>query len=281
MDKKVYILMATYNGEKYLKEQIDSILNQTYKNWRLIIHDDNSTDNTLNLIKEYVEKYPEKIILIDDDISTGGAKENFAYLLNKIDDNFDYIMFSDQDDVWFENKIELTLNKMIETERKYSKKPILVHTDLKVVDENLNVIAESMIRYQKIDINNQKYIKFLALENVVTGCTVMINKYLYNLVLNIPKEAIMHDWWIALVALKNNGIIEFLNIPTILYRQHTNNDTGAKRIDKKYYFKKLLCIKEIIRGYNRLIKQTKKISINLSIIEIIFLKFYLIKRKIR
>ena len=181
MDKKVYILMATYNGEKYLKEQIDSILNQTYKNWRLIIHDDNSTDNTLNLIKEYVEKYPEKIILIDDDISTGGAKENFAYLLNKIDDNFDYIMFSDQDDVWFENKIELTLNKMIETERKYSKKPILVHTDLKVVDENLNVIAESMIRYQKIDINNQKYIKFLALENVVTGCTVMINKYLYIL----------------------------------------------------------------------------------------------------
>ena len=111
----IYILLATYNGEEYIKEQIESLLHQTYQHWTLIIHDDNSSDNTVNIIKEYVKKYPEKIIFIDDDISTGGAKENFAYLLNKIDKNFDYLMFCDQDDVWLNNRIKLFYKKIIES----------------------------------------------------------------------------------------------------------------------------------------------------------------------
>ena len=116
MSKKIYILLATYNGEKYLKEQLDSLFEQTNQHWTLWIHDDNSKDNTVNIIKKYKSKYPDQIEFLDDDISTGGAKENFTYLLDNINDDYDYIMFCDQDDVWLEDKIEITLKKMLEIE---------------------------------------------------------------------------------------------------------------------------------------------------------------------
>ena len=280
MNKKIYILMATYNGEKYIKEQINSILNQTYKNWKLIIHDDNSKDNTVKIIKEYEKKYPNKIKLIDDEISTGGAKENFTYLLNSIDDNFDYIMFCDQDDVWLENKIELTLNKMIEIESNYHDKPILIHTDLKVVDEKLNIIAESMFKYQKLCISNQKSLKNISIENIITGCTMMLNK---KLVLNsriIPKEAIMHDWWIAIMTLKNNGIIEFVKNSTIRYRQHSFNTIGSKKVNFIYYLKKFIKVSEAIENYKKILTQYKKAEVNISILYFVKTKFLFILRKV-
>ena len=117
MSKKIYILLATYNGEKYLKEQLDSLFEQTNQHWTLWIHDDNSKDNTISIIKEYQSKYPNKIKFLDDNISTGGAKENFTYLLENIDDDYEHIMFCDQDDVWLEDKIDITLKKMLEIEK--------------------------------------------------------------------------------------------------------------------------------------------------------------------
>ena len=81
---KVYILMATYNGEKYLREQLDSLFNQTYQEWVLWIHDDNSIDSTELIINEYVDRYPDKIIYLNDGVRCGGAKENFSYLLEKL-----------------------------------------------------------------------------------------------------------------------------------------------------------------------------------------------------
>ena len=117
------ILMATYNGEEFIREQINSILNQTYKNWKLIIHDDGSTDNTVDIIKEYTKKYPNKIILIEDNIKCNGAKENFSHLIKIAykNFNFDYILFSDQDDIWLPNKIEVSLSKIQEMENKFGK----------------------------------------------------------------------------------------------------------------------------------------------------------------
>ena len=225
----VGILMATYNGEKFLAEQLDSIINQTYKNWILVIHDDGSTDSTINIIKEYVNKYPDKIILVEDGIKCGGAKENFFHLINIAKSNFtfDYIMFSDQDDVWLPEKIEITLNKMIETENKYGKnKPILVHTDLKVVDKTLNLIHPSFWGYQKINPYDNS-LNCLFLENTVTGCTMMINKVLFDKII-VNKNAMVHDWWIALICRINDGLIIPIEKQTILYRQHEKNDIGAK-----------------------------------------------------
>jgi len=227
----VGILMATYNGEKFIKEQIDSILSQTYRNWQLLIHDDGSSDRTVKIVEEYKRKYPNKIILIEDGIKCGGAKENFAHLMLIVRRRFkyfDYIMFSDQDDVWLPEKIKITLQTILEMESKYGvNSPILVHTDLKVVDEKLNIISESFWNYQNIDPTNNA-LNCLILENTVTGCTMMINKALFDLVNYIPKEAIIHDWWITLVCSLFNGYICPLQEVTILYRQHSRNDTGAK-----------------------------------------------------
>lgn len=280
MNKIIYILMATYNGEKHISEQLDSLLNQTYCDWTLWIHDDNSKDKTVEIIKHYKTKYPDKIKFLDDNLSTGGAKENFTYLLNNIDDNFDYLMFCDQDDVWLENKIEITLNKMLDTEKKDNTVPILIHTDLKVVDEKLNIISESMFKYQKLNINNQRDIKMISIENIITGCTMMLNRQLVLVSKNIPKEAIMHDWWIAIITLKQGGRIEFVNQSTMMYRQHSLNTIGSKEIGSAYYMQRIFSIRDIYDNYVNLYKQLKKANINLSVVNFFITKTITILKKI-
>lgn len=232
----IAIVMATYNGEEYIKEQLDSIINQTYKSWNLFIHDDGSTDNTLRIINDYIDKYDEKIKLISGP-KTGGAKNNFFYLMKHVDAN--YMMFSDQDDVWLKDKVEKTFHKMKEVEKKNDKKPILVYSDLSVVDENLNVISPKMSEYQKFDMNNLRTKDFLA-ENKVTGCTMMINKTLkdYACQAETYNDIIMHDWWIALLA-SSTGIIEFISEPLILYRQHGDNSVGALNFNFGYILKRM------------------------------------------
>lgn len=222
----VDILMATYNGINYIEEQINSILMQTYQDWNLIIRDDGSNDGTIDIIKKFKYKYSEKIIFIEDGKQGLGAKGNFAELLKYSKNN--YCMFCDQDDIWIENKIEDTLKKMKELEFKYGNStPILVHTDLKVVNENLNVINSSFWNYQNLNYRYKK-INNLLVQNNVTGCTVLINKTLLGFSKNIPESCIMHDWWLAIIA-SCLGVIGTLNESTILYRQHGNNEVGAHR----------------------------------------------------
>lgn len=223
----IYIAMATYNGEKFIKQQLDSILNQTYKDWYLYVSDDCSTDNTLTILKEYQSLYPEKIKVISNDIPSKSAENNFFNLILSLDKNCDYVALCDQDDVWLENKLELTFYKMCELENKYGKeKPILVHTDLKVVDENLNVLSNSFFEFQNIS-PERTLLRNLLIQNNITGCTTMINNSLLNLINSKPKECTMHDWWIGLIACCF-GYIGYIKTPTMLYRQHSNNQVGAK-----------------------------------------------------
>lgn len=224
---QVDILLGTYNGESFLSEQINSIINQNHTDWKLIIHDDNSTDNTVSIIHQYVEDYPNKIIFLNDNISFGNALENFSYLLEHT--KASYIMFCDQDDVWLPNKIEITLVKIKETKKEFPDMPVLVHTDLKVVNSDLNILSDSYWSYQGID-PDYDTLNRLLVQNVITGCTVMINKKLADMALPIPKGAIMHDWWLGLVA-SSVGKIVYIDTATMLYRQHANNDTGATRFN--------------------------------------------------
>lgn len=220
------ILLATYNGEKYLSEQIESIINQTYKEWILYIRDDGSKDNTINIVKRYVEMHPKKIKFIEDNKSSLGAKMNFAELIRYSKN--DYCMFCDQDDFWLPNKIEITFLKMKEVEEIYGKKePILIHTDLKVVDENLNTINNSFWGYMNLNYKKSS-LNYMITQNMITGCTMMINKSLVDVVEVIPSESYMHDWWIGLVA-SVFGKIDIVDEGTILYRQHNNNEIGAKK----------------------------------------------------
>jgi len=224
------ILMATYNGQKHLRDQIDSLLAQTNQDWQLLIRDDKSTDNTVAIIKEYAAKYSDKIKLLEDNCGKVGASMNFHRLLEN--STAEYIMFCDQDDVWLPQKIEVTLALMKATEATCPNKPTLVHTDLKVVDSQLRTIAKSLWLYQGIPLEFGNDADRIMIQNVATGCTIMINKIAKNISLPIPKEAVMYDWWIAINVAKHGRIV-YASQQLVLYRQHSNNAVGAKKLLKK------------------------------------------------
>ncbi len=156
-----------------------------------------------------------------------GACGNFSRLLEQAD--APYVMFCDQDDVWLPDKIEITLAAMRELERQHgAETPLLVHTDLMVVDERLNRLGKSLWLFQCTEPQRLTKLNRLLMQNFATGCTVMINRALRDLAVPVPAEALMYDWWLALVATAF-GRVAAVEDPTVLYRQHGRNDTGATR----------------------------------------------------
>ena len=218
------ILMAVYNGEKYLAQQIGSVLSQSETDWHLYINDDCSSDNSFDIASEYAAKHPDRITVSRNAVPSGSACGNFMGMLKN--SKSEYVMFSDQDDVWLPDKIKLTLEKMKELERSYGSTPLLVHTELSVTDSELNVSAPSFTRYQGLKPQYNSLNRLLC-QNNVTGCTVMINMSLADIVKNAPADKmLMHDWWIALAAAAF-GHIGFVKTPLIMYRQHEKNQLGA------------------------------------------------------
>ncbi|MCK4792683.1 MAG: hypothetical protein KAV87_53630, partial [Desulfobacteraceae bacterium] len=200
-------------------------------------------------------EYPDKIKLITDSDGNLRASLNFGRLLEQAD--AEYTMFSDQDDIWLPNKIELTLNVMKATERIYPGKPVLIHTDLKVVDSDLNTIADSMWSYQKLfpEIGND--LNRIMAQNVVTGCTMMINRKAKTVSMPIPSEAMMYDWWIAINVCKHGKIV-YVSTPSILYRQHSKNWIGARRaqrVNVLHFLKKLCRLKKRLSAHYRMAKR--------------------------
>lgn len=237
---EVDILMATYHGEKYLETQIYSILNQSFQDFRLLICDDHSKDGTLRLLEKFSNEHPNKIVIIKSEKNLG-AKGNFSYLMQHAE--ADYIMFADQDDFWMEEKIEKTLNEMKLLENVHGRlMPLLVHSDLTVVDQDCAILDRSFWKYSNLKVDSYHKLNRFLMQNVVTGCTMMINQNLIKLSCPVPAESFMHDWWIALVA-SAFGKIGIVNEPTILYRQHSSNTLGAKKFGSinflKEGFKKL------------------------------------------
>ena len=230
----IKILLATYNGEKYITELIDSLLSQTYQEFKLFIHDDRSSDNTFSMISEYTKKYPGKIIAKQNDVNTGSAKLNFLQMMVEYKD--DYIMLCDQDDVWLPDKIEKSLAKIKDMEEEFGKTtPVLVHTDLTVVDDELNVIANSYAKMSNKDFSLTT-LNFAVTMNNVAGCTAIYNRALADLIQEVPGFFVMHDWWLSLTAAVFGEIVS-LNESTVLYRQHGENEKGAKRVlSPKYIF---------------------------------------------
>lgn len=226
MDKSVDILLATYNGQKYLREQLDSILNQEYKNFNLIISDDFSTDSTRDILKEYENK-DERIKVIYQEKNIG-SNANFEFLLTQVQS--EYYMFSDQDDVWKRDKVRLSI-EAIENHG-----VDLVYTDLEVVDENLKIINNSFNRKMRLIRKQRRYQDYRLeyLYNCVTGCTMICRTSKLKDILPFPNDKnILHDYWIALIT-SLNGKIYYLDIPTIKYRQHIGNQVGTKRYTQRY-----------------------------------------------
>lgn len=218
------ILMAVYNGGKFLSEQIESILAQSAGEWHLCICDDCSEDDSFRIASDYAKKYPHRITVCRNEKPSGSACANFMGMLKG--STADYVMFSDQDDFWHPDKIKLTFEKMHELEAEYGDSPLLVHTELEIADSGLNVTSPSFTRFQGLD-PKKKSLNRLLCQNNITGCTLMINKALADIIKDAPPEKmLMHDWWTGLAAAAF-GHIGFVETPTVKYRQHGDNQLGA------------------------------------------------------
>ena len=237
MQETVDVLLATYNGEKYIREQIESILNQTYQNIRLIISDDCSKDNTPEILREY-EKKDNRIELYIQEKNLGVVK-NIEFLLSKVKNN--YYMLSDQDDVWLSEKIEKSLETLI------NKDADLVFGDLEVVDQDLKTIYPSFGDFMLLNNKINKYInspKLNYIYNCVTGCTVLAKKETIQKIVPLPEKSkyLIHDHWIGLMA-SIYGKVAYMPEKYIKYRQHGNNQVGTEKIS--HGFKKLDQVREL------------------------------------
>lgn len=219
----IAILLATYNGQKYIKELLESFESQSKSDFVCFIHDDGSTDNTIEIIKDFIEDKGNKYIILENP-PLHSPKDNFLWMLSNVEAN--YYMFADQDDVWIKEKIEKSYAKMLELDDS----PSCVFADMLVVDENLNRINDSFIRLLDRDPFDYRYQRII-IDNPAAGCTMMINKALRNMAIKLKDTRLieMHDVFILSLA-SAFGRINYIDEPLVLYRQHEGNIMGAKKI---------------------------------------------------
>ena len=256
MEYTVEILMATYNGEKYLYEQIESILNQSYKNWILLIRDDKSEDSTVTIIEEY-EKKDSRIRLLRDRKGNLGFVKNFEELLKNSQEEF--VMFSDQDDYWEKDKIKNYI-EILQKDEKLSQIPLLIHSNSFICDKELKIVKEKFV---DSSIASEKNGNSYFFSYVVQGSTVMINRKLKEICIPFLSSVTLHDRYFHLIS-EFFGKRIFIDKSLMKYRQHMNNEIGARRnilqkILKKRYFdtKDRDLIIELKEKYAEIIKKEK------------------------
>ena len=220
--KKIAVLMATYNGERFLAEQLDSLWAQTYTDWALFVRDDGSQDATLSILSAYQATH-NNLFILDNQGRNLHAKMNFMTLLEEVDS--DFYMFIDQDDVWLPHKIEREMEQM-QALNVDASTPALVFTNLQLVDERRRILSPSF--WQSIGFSPAVFHSFRAQAYMgyVTGCTMLFNRRAKEVSLPIASYAPMHDWWVAVCIYKNGGKVGCVPEPQMLYRKHGANVTG-------------------------------------------------------
>lgn len=209
---KVQILMSTYNGERFLREQIESLLRQSWKNVEILIRDDGSKDGTREILNEYSDKYENIQVYLESNL---GVARSFFELLKKSD--ADYVAFCDQDDIWLEKKIEAAVVKL-----EQEKGPALYCSNKFLVDSTGNPMKKQDIRKRRPGFGNA------VVECICTGCTAVMNQELAEILKEkVPEHAILHDWWTYLAA-SYVGKVIYDEQAYIYYRQHQENVVGAK-----------------------------------------------------
>lgn len=235
---KIAVLLATYNGESFLECQLDSLINQTYSDFTVYISDDGSVDGTVNIILKYIEKYPQKFFMLDASSTCKSAKKNFLNLFFNVE--ADVYFFCDQDDVWFPNHIECLLNSYHVCDTNV---PVLIHSDVYITDENLNIISRSFYKKYHIAKKTSRW-NYYFIQNNVIGHTMMVNNKLKEILINKRNKVDdflnyvpMHDWLLACIA-NVFGQIIFIDERLGYYRQHSKNIVGVTN-----YF----CLKNLVQ----------------------------------
>lgn len=234
------MLLPVYNGARFLAEQIESILGQTGVAVQLLCRDDCSSDASLTILRDFEARFPRQIQVLHDDQGNLGASRNFSRLMQAALDRKDtfYIALSDQDDLWHSDKLATCVAQIRLLEAAHPGLPALVHSDLRVITEDGTEIAPSMARYQGLQ-TQFSHLSAQALSNTLTGCTSLMNQALLQTGLPVPNEAIMHDWWLSLVA-SALGHRVYLDQSLIDYRQHASNAIGAKAQDQPVVYRSYL-----------------------------------------
>lgn len=211
MEKKVAVLISSYNGEKYLKEQLDSILRQTYQNIEIVIRDDGSKDETAEIIKSYQKEHDNIILQEGENL---GFLKSFFKLLEF--ENADYFAFCDQDDVWLENKIELAVQALNQAD---DTKPNMVFGNSDYYDETMHLIGKGE-NHKTFSFKNSLY------ECVAQGMTMTINNEARKMILqNIPEKCLFHDWWTYMIC-SGMGNVLYNDETIVKYRRLPKNATA-------------------------------------------------------
>lgn len=221
----VAIVLSTFNGERYLEEQLNSLLEQTYKNIKIIVRDDGSNDGTCEILKRYNETRSEIDVYFEHNIGVVGS---FLRLLNLVPSEAEYVALCDQDDVWCEGKIERAVTTIagilpVNHESDPVANPIMYFCALERVDANLKHLGVISQAPREPSLENS------LVQNVATGCAMVLNKSALQLVINkdVSLNKIgMHDWWLYQV-ISAFGLVLYDTTPQIKYRQHGGNVIGS------------------------------------------------------
>jgi hypothetical protein len=242
--EQIEVLLSTYNGAKYLDAFVKSLVDQDFVDWILTVRDDGSSDDTRARLELWRQRFPAKVRLIDEaEPRNLGFLRSFSRLLDL--SRARYVMFADQDDIWLPGKMRLTLDAMRKREEQIgSDRPIVVHTDAIVVDQELHPIGRTAWANQGRSPEQRSIFPRVMVENVVLGCTAMLNRPLIDITATIPPEAIYHDWWVAMVASALGEMVAVAE-PTLLWRRHTTN--GSEMSDALKVLRKALTDPPIVR----------------------------------
>jgi len=216
---KVVILLSTYNGERYLAEQLNSLLDQTYRNITIKIRDDGSSDKTREIALKYCASNNNIEFLEGENLGVVGS---FFELLYSVEENFDFVAFCDQDDIWHKNKIEVAIQKL---QCFKGQAPVMYCGRVRLVDQCLGFLHNGAVPRRPLSLNNALF------QNIATGCTIVLNRQSIDLLVSKKpnlNNVLMHDRWIYMV-ISSLGNIIYDNEPYIDYRQHEGNVVGSSK----------------------------------------------------
>ena len=238
-NSKVSVALCTFNGERYLDDLLDSLCKQRLLPQELVVSDDCSSDSTLSILQDFQPRAPF-IVRILANKQRQGVIHNFETALSAC--SGEYIALCDQDDVWKPDKLEKLVTLVRQMEMEAGHGPYFAHTGVDLVDSHLNKMGVSFLEHQGLKPVDKHQYRTLVVQNYIPGCSTLFTRDLLELALPIPEAAVMHDWWLALIA-SIAGEIRYDPSGTVLYRQHEENLLGSESRFSMKTLRKIAAIK--------------------------------------